>query len=99
MGDGASRQEKDLKEILPTISSSSRDPNTEYPRNYNVWTQNYMELILCFWMEIGKWIRLEQHCELLYMGFHIQRSVHLQAHHGKTIKSENSTRRISSTTS
>ena len=47
-----------------------------------------------FWMQIGKRIRLEQHYGLLYMGFQIQRQVHLRLHPGKTINRENSARRF-----
>ena len=54
LGDGVSRRDKNtisstlLEETLPTIASSSRDPFTEYPEDYNVQTENYMKLILRF---------------------------------------------------
>ena len=53
-----------------------------------------MELILCFWMQIGRSIRLEHHYGLLYMVLQIQRRVRLRLHQGKTINSENNTRRF-----
>ena len=31
-----------------TMASSSRDPFTKYLEDYNVYTRNYVELILCF---------------------------------------------------
>ena len=88
-----------MEETFTTMVSILRDPFTKYPGNYNVYTQNYMKLILCFWMQIGKGIRLEQHYGLLYMGLQNQRQVHQRLHHGKTIKIKNNTRTFNSMTS
>ena len=85
----------DLEETLLTITSSLRDTLTKSPDNYNVYqTENYVEFFLYFWTQIGKGVRLEQHYGLLYMGLKIQRGVHLRLHQGKTINSENNTRRF-----
>ena len=51
-------------------------------------------LCYVFWMQFGKRIRLEQHFGLLYTGLQIQRRVHLWLCQGKTINSENNTRRF-----
>ena len=47
-----------------------------------------------FWMQIGKRIKIGRHYGLLYMGLQVQRRVHLRLHQGKTINSENNTRRF-----
>ena len=83
-----------LKDVLPTMASSLRDLFTEYLEGYIVEARNYMEVILCFWMQIGKRIRLEYHYGLLCIGLQTERRVYLQLHQGKTINSENSTRRF-----